>query len=460
MPSHTDTAAACHTSASDRPPAPVALASAVWLWAAPEAATALATRDLPTILRTYRRVHGMNQIALAEVLGYDKSYVSMIETGRRAITDISSRRHIARRLGLPPHVLGVTDTDDAEYLAMLQFGESTVRLAELARQSGHAMHAVNELWPLVARLEARAATGHAEPDSLALLARARVALGVSLGTVLPEERLTAAAKWTGQALTIALHLDDSAFLAHTLRMHGNELRKAGDPVAAVTHLEHALELSADPIEHGTTLALLCRAIGELGDAERFDTTLTTYQRLLDQHAATGLLFHPSTFREVQLRGLIDTGRPDAALRLLGTEHAAPAAPQWHIIERVTTGQALTLAREPPPPKPPSAKPSTPLNTIGYPTKSSEHSEHSPQRACTLLPRKHTQHWPACERYSMPLTQPNQPTGTPCIREHPTVRADKLRPPILLQSHSVRAHAYPNPALAEANCGQLASFSRQ
>lgn len=343
-----DTAAcpACRDHAADRPPvAPVALASAVWLWAAPEAATALATRDLPTILRAYRRVHSMSQIALAELLGYDKSYVSMIETGRRAISDISSRRHIARRLGLPAHVLGVTETDDAEYLAMLQFGDSTVRLAELARQSGHAMQAVNELWPLVARLEARAAAGHTESDSLALLARARVALGVSLGTVLPEERLTTAAQWTGQALTIARRLDDPGFLAHTLRMHGNESRKAGDPASAVTHLEHALALSADPIEQGSTLAPLCRAIGELGDAERFDTTLSIYRRLLDQHAGSGLLFHPFTFREVQLRGLIDTGRPAAAIRLLGTEHAAPAAPQWHIIERVTTGQTLTLAHE-------------------------------------------------------------------------------------------------------------------
>ncbi|MEU0383190.1 hypothetical protein [Streptomyces chartreusis] len=71
---------------------------------------------------------------------------------------------------------------------MLQFGESTVRLAEVARQSGHAAEAVSELWPLVARREARVEDGHTERDALHLLARARVGLGVALGNVLPEER--------------------------------------------------------------------------------------------------------------------------------------------------------------------------------------------------------------------------------------------------------------------------------
>lgn len=151
----------CHASARHSPPImPVRpLTPAVWLWSAPEAAAALRTRDLATILRVYRRVNGLNQERLAALLGYDKTYVSMIETGRRTISDVTTRRHIARVLGLPMHVLGVTDNDDADFAAMIQFGDSTIRLAEIARQSGRAVDAVNELWPLVARLEARAAEG-------------------------------------------------------------------------------------------------------------------------------------------------------------------------------------------------------------------------------------------------------------------------------------------------------------
>src|SRR6266536_1591314 len=74
-------------------------------------------RDLATILRTYRRLNGISQPRLADILGYDKTYVSMIETGRRSINDVGTRRHIARTLGLPTHVFGVTDGGDADFAA-------------------------------------------------------------------------------------------------------------------------------------------------------------------------------------------------------------------------------------------------------------------------------------------------------------------------------------------------------
>jgi hypothetical protein len=65
----------------------------------------------------------------------------MIETGRRDVVDVATRLRIARHLGLPPHILGVTDPDNADVAAMLQFGESTLRLASLARRSGHGVAA-------------------------------------------------------------------------------------------------------------------------------------------------------------------------------------------------------------------------------------------------------------------------------------------------------------------------------
>ncbi|MGI8313180.1 hypothetical protein [Saccharopolyspora hattusasensis] len=164
----------------------------------------------------------------------------------------------------------------------------------------------------------------------------------SLGTVLPEERLTAAARWTGKALIVAQRLGDRVFLAHTLRMHGNELRKAGHVPAAVARLEQAVELADDPTGHGTALALLSRAAGELGDGDRFDRAITGYRDLLYQHPGSGLLFNPFTFREIELRGLVATGRAREAVRIVETARvdAAPAAPQWHIIERVTSGRVL------------------------------------------------------------------------------------------------------------------------
>jgi transcriptional regulator with XRE-family HTH domain len=320
----------------------------VWLWASPQAGPALASRDLGTILRVYRRINRVSQEKLAELLGFDKTYVSMIETGRRAISDVTTRRHIARTLGLPTHVLGVTEPDDADFAAMVQFADSTIRLAEIARQAGRAVEAVNELWPLVARLEARAAEGRTERDTLVLLGHARLALGVSLGTVLPEERLVAAAGWTSKALMVAERLDDNVFLARTLRMHGNELRKADRTAAAVARLHHAAHVSLEPEGRGTSYALLARAAGEQGDPALFDHAVTAYRDLLDHAGGRGMLFNPFTFREIHLRGLLATHRPAEAVRAMHAGHAGarPVAPQWQIIERVTAGQVLLAAGEP------------------------------------------------------------------------------------------------------------------
>lgn len=321
---------------------------AVWLWSAPEATAALRSRDLATILRVYRRLNKLSQERLAALLGYDKTYVSMIETGRRNISDVATRRHIARTLGLPMHALGVTDSDDGDFAAMIQFGDSTIRLAEIARQSGRAVDAVNELWPLVARLEARAAEGRAERDTMILLGQGRAALGVSLGTVLPEERLTAAARWTGKALVIAERLGDRAFLAHALRMHGNELRKADHVGAAIARLSRAVAVSEDREGQGAAFALLARAAGEHGNPDLFDLAINGYRERLDSGGGRSMLFNPFTFREIELRGLVATGRAAAAARVMqtGQPGAAPVAPQWHIIERVTAGEVLLAARQP------------------------------------------------------------------------------------------------------------------
>jgi transcriptional regulator with XRE-family HTH domain len=340
----------CHANARHAAPVvPVRqLMPAVWLWSAPEATAALRSRDLATILRVYRRLNKLSQERLAALLGYDKTYVSMIETGRRNISDIATRRHIARTLGLPMHVLGVTDNDDADFAAMIQFGDSTIRLAEIARQSGRAVDAVNELWPLVARLEARAAEGRAERDTMILLGQGRAALGVSLGTVLPEERLTAAARWTGKALVIAERLGDRAFLAHALRMHGNELRKADHVGAAIARLSRAVAVSEDSEEQGVAFALLARAAGEHGDPDLFDLAISGYRERLDDGDGRSMLFNPFTFQEIRLRGLVGTGRASAAVQIMRTHQldATPAAPQWHVIERVTAGQVLLTAGQP------------------------------------------------------------------------------------------------------------------
>lgn len=231
---------------------------------------------------------------------------------------------------------------------MLQFADSTIRLAEIARRSGHAVDAVNELWPLIARLEARVATGHPERDVAVLLVHARVAFGTSLGHILPEERLASAAYWTGKALRVAGRIGERPLLAHVLRMHGNELRKAGHLKAGAERLTQALTLTRSQTERGETLALFARAAGELGDPELFDHVILGATQILDRTDEHTMLFNPFALREIHLRGLLATGRADAAAALARTVSSrhTPAAPQWQIIERVTSADVLATAGQP------------------------------------------------------------------------------------------------------------------
>lgn len=317
-----------------KPPA----GSPMWLWATRDAAAALATGNLAVILKAYRAATATSQAALAASLGYDTSYISMIENGRRAISDVATLRRFARHVGLPPHVLGIIDPQDASNASMIQFGESIVRLASIARHAGHSAAAINELWPLIWRLDTGAATGHANRDAMRLLGRARAMLGVALGDVLPEEKLASSARWTGRALRIGQWLGDSPFLCHALRVHGNELRKAGRVAAAVARLQHAVNI-APAAEHGEALTQLARAAAELGNAAVFDSAVTDLRRRVDSAEPTPVV-NAFVLREVRLRGLMATGRLGTAADLADTDTPDPAgvAPQWHAIERVTTAE--------------------------------------------------------------------------------------------------------------------------
>lgn len=317
----------------------------VWHWATPQAEAVLASRDIGAILRFHRAVHGMNQSELGRLLGYDKTYISLLELGKRSLDDIGSRRHIAETLCLPPHVVGVTDPADTDHRAMLQFGESTVRLAEIARQSGHASEAVAELWPLVARLEARMEDGHTERDDLHLLARARVGLGVALGNVLPEERLSTAAHWTAKSIDIARYFGEPPFISYVLRMHGNELRKAHLHGAAVDRLQHAAAIAPHNEAKAAVLPLLARAAGAIRNQPLFDGAMRETNRLLDETEHTSL-FNPYALHEIRLRGLMATGRTDIAIQLIEQGSPVPTttvAPQWRVIELITVAQVRLAA---------------------------------------------------------------------------------------------------------------------
>jgi transcriptional regulator with XRE-family HTH domain len=327
-------------------PAPAAgtgpVVAAVWLSAARSLRSG---GDLGEKLRGYRSAGSLTRQQLADKLGYDRTYISKIESRRRRVSDRDSLAHIAATLAIPPRALGIAGPDDAYFATTLALGASVIRLAEVARQSGRAADAVNELWPLITGLEAQVAAGAADLEAVRLLALARMSLGVALGHLLPDERLATAARWTGRAVRLAWHLGDRSLLGLVLLMHGNELRKAGHAAAGVIRLRQALQADDHSARQGPGLVLLARAAAESGQAGLFDAAASQCARLLETAAQRDVLFSPFTIREVRLRGLLATGQAARAADLAARYPAdsPPPSPHWRVIETITTAEVLARA---------------------------------------------------------------------------------------------------------------------
>lgn len=251
-------------------------------WSTPDALTAAASwlptadrgnrrRSLGAILLGYRHAGRLTQQHLADLLGFDRSYISMIERGRRNVTDHGTLAHIARVLAIPPHLLGIADPEDADF------------------------------------------TG------------------------------------TGRALRIAWNLGDRELLASVLRMHGNELRKAGYAAAGIIRLRQSLQIDDHPGRRSAGLLLLARAAAESGQAELFDTAIEECVRVLRARAEQEIVFNSFTVREVRLRGLLATGRTGQAVDLADNLAVGdkPPTPQWRVIERITIADVLATAGDQP-----------------------------------------------------------------------------------------------------------------
>jgi len=84
------------------------VATTRWLQGGGHASTGTATHRVGELLSEYRTTHGLTQADLASLLGFDQSYVSKVESGRRQIRDLDALRRIAEVLVVAPEDLGLS----------------------------------------------------------------------------------------------------------------------------------------------------------------------------------------------------------------------------------------------------------------------------------------------------------------------------------------------------------------
>ncbi|MDJ0341370.1 helix-turn-helix transcriptional regulator [Streptomyces sp. H10-C2] len=84
-----------------------------WLSAEGERSAPPDGSNLAAVLKAYRSLHQLKQQDLADLLGYDQSYVSLLERGKRTIRDMDELRRLAQVLALPEDELGLLPAVDA-----------------------------------------------------------------------------------------------------------------------------------------------------------------------------------------------------------------------------------------------------------------------------------------------------------------------------------------------------------
>ncbi|WP_405532078.1 helix-turn-helix transcriptional regulator [Streptomyces avidinii] len=84
-----------------------------WLAGSAERSAPPDGSNLADVLKAYRALHKLKQQDLADLLGYDQSYVSLLERGKRNVRDMVELRRVAHALALPEDELGLLPPAEA-----------------------------------------------------------------------------------------------------------------------------------------------------------------------------------------------------------------------------------------------------------------------------------------------------------------------------------------------------------
>jgi transcriptional regulator with XRE-family HTH domain len=351
-------------------------------WESPAVLTAARERDTGTVIRLARRAKGATQRQTGDACGYSQSEISRIENGRARVNDIRTLERLARRLDIPPQLLGLApiDTDPdwsvrrRDFLTKAASGAAAAMLtangrggsglSDLLTLSGPAPHDS----PTLAGLEKRIGSAHAiyqrgEYQHVADGLPALIGCTTN-GTVLAEDersrrRVLAAQGWAFVlAAKLATKFDDApaarlaadrAITAGTFS--GSSVLQGAATYQLACALEtggeraHAEQVAAIGADHlaavsdrdpslisvrGALLLIAAMAASAQGDPAASGRYLADAQRLAERlgtdgnHAWTG--FGPTNVRTHALAAAVRLDQPDRAVEIanqIDTDNFAP-----------------------------------------------------------------------------------------------------------------------------------------
>jgi transcriptional regulator with XRE-family HTH domain len=351
-------------------------------WESPGVRTAVRDGDTGTVIRLARHAKGATQRQTGDACGYSQSEISRIENGRARVHDIRTLERLARRLDIPPQLLGLAPLDidpdwsvrRRDFLTKAASGAAAATLTANGRGGRGLSHLLTlsgpapEDSPTLVGLEKRIASAHAiyQRGEYQHVADGLPALigSTTNGTVLAEDersrqRVLAAQGWSFVlAAKLATKFDD----APTARLAADRAVTAGtfsaSPVlqGAATYqlacaLEaggeraHAEQVAAIGADHlaavsdrdpslisvrGALLLIAAIAASAQHDPAASGRYLADAQRLAERlgtdcnHAWTG--FGPTNVRTHALAAAVRLDQPDRAVEIanqINTDSFAP-----------------------------------------------------------------------------------------------------------------------------------------
>lgn len=243
------------------------------------------------LIRQRRQKLSMSQEQLAEELGISRSMVARMENDATGLDSITTRRKIAKILGLAPVMLGVVSLEDvaqgATHLYSTSILKKTLHYHSEAYFSGVSVGGVAEVQEMVQQIfDISKGLNHKNKELLDILCQ-YTQLGASIAH---EEQDYKHAEWFSRwSVSLASKLNDPILLAGSLMNLSSVLYRQGDLGNAQKYIEEALTLQLPPAIVGAVSSDASRIyskIGIPGATKLLEKSLSIARRVTSWDAGT------------------------------------------------------------------------------------------------------------------------------------------------------------------------------